>query len=200
MTTCIRKIHRLAVLAIVTLLAPSLAAQAATSTQELFLQFDAAQSGAEIALAADLHTVEGSFVFKRGAIHYQPATGAASGDVVFDATSGKTGNGRRDKKMHKDVIESDRYPEITFHLDRADGTLAPSGESVLQVHGLFAIHGGEHEVTIPVQVNVQGNSFTAKASFTIPYVQWGMKNPSVLFLRVGNEVKVRFHGAGSLTP
>jgi polyisoprenoid-binding protein YceI len=194
-----KKIHRIA-LVIVTLVAQPLAAQATTPTQELFLQLDPAQSGAEIVLAANLHTVEGSFAFKRCAIHYQPATGAASGEVVFDATSGKSGNGRRDKKMHKDVLESDRYPEIALHPDRAEGGFAPSGESVLQVHGLFSIHGGEHEVTIPVQVNVQGNSFTAKASFTIPYVKWGMKNPSVLFLRVGNEVKVQFHGAGTLTP
>jgi polyisoprenoid-binding protein YceI len=195
-----KETHSIALLVVVTLLAQSLAGQAPTSTQELFLQLDSVHSGAQITLEGNLHGVEGSFTFKRGAIHYQPATGAASGEIVFDAASGKTGNDRRDRKMHKDVIESVRYPEITFHLDRADGTLAPSGESVLQVHGLFSIHGGEHEVTIPVQVNVRGNTFSAKASFTIPYVTWGMKNPSVVFLRVGNEVKVQFHAAGTLTP
>lgn len=195
-----KKVHLTALLVIVTLLAQLLAAQTATSTQELFLQLDSAQSGAEITLEGNLHAVEGSFAFKSGAIHYQPATGAASGEIVFDATSGKTGNVRRDRKMHKDVIESGRYPEIAFRPDRAEGDFAASGESTLQVHGLFSIHGAEHEITIPVQLNVRGNTFTAKASFTIPYVKWGMKNPSVLFLRVGNEVKVQFHAGGTLTP
>ena len=195
-----KKVHLTALLVIVTLLAQSLAAQTATSTQELFLQLDSAQSGAEITLEGNLHAVEGSFAFKSGASHYQPATGAASGEIVVDATSGKTGNDRRDRKMHKDVIESGRYPEIAFRPDRAEGDFAASGESTLQVHGLFSIHGAEHEITIPVQLNVRGNTFTAKASFTIPYVKWGMKNPSVLFLRVGNEVKVQFHAGGTLTP
>ncbi len=186
--------------ALVTLRTVWLVAQTAPAPQELILQFDPARTGADITLAASLHTVEGSFGFKGGSIRFHPATGAAGGEVVFDATSGKTGNSSRDKKMHKDVIESQRYPEIAFHPDHADGTLSRSGPSTLQVHGLFQIHGAEHEVTIPVEMDVHGNTWTATASFTIPYAKWGMRNPSVLFLRVGNEVKVRFHGSGALGP
>ena len=76
--------------------------------------------------------------------------GRQSGEIVFDATSGKTGNDSRDEKMHKDVIESGRFSEIAFRPDRADGTLAASGDSTLQVHGMFSIHGAEHEITIAV--------------------------------------------------
>jgi polyisoprenoid-binding protein YceI len=186
-------------LSVIALLAGSLATQAPVAAQQLILQFDPSGTGADITLAGNLHTVEGTFTFKSGSIHFDPATGVASGEVVFDATSGRTGNSSRDKKMHKDVIGSQRYPEIVFRPDHAAGALAASGESTLQVHGKFAIHGAEHEVTIPVQMNLQGNSWTAKASFTIPYVKWGMKNPSVLFFRVGDEVSVRVHAAGSLT-
>jgi len=32
--------------------------------------------------------------------------------------------------------------------------------------------------------------------FVVPYAKWGMKNPSVLFLRVGDSVDVAFHAAG----
>jgi polyisoprenoid-binding protein YceI len=173
-------------------------AQTTATTQELLLQIDPSKSGADITLVGNMHTVEGSFQSKRGTIHYDPGTGKASGEIVFDATSGKTGNDSRDKKMHKDVIHSTRYPEIAFRPDRAEGALSASGDSTLQVRGMFAIHGAEHEVTFPVQMNIQANAWTAKASFTIPYAKWGMKNPSVLFFRVGDDVKVQFHAAGTL--
>ena len=173
---------------------------AAPVTHELLLQLDPAGSGADISLTGNLHTVHGAFLLKRGAIHFDPATGKASGEVVFDATSGKTGNGSRDHKMHKDVIESGRYPEIVFRPDRAEGQLAASKASTLQVHGLFAIHGAEHEVTFPVEVTFAGNAWTAKASFQVPYARWGMKNPSKFFLRVDDVVQVQFHASGSTAP
>ena len=192
-----KTLRSITLVAVVTALTQLLAAESASPAQELLLQLDPAKSGADIILAGNLHTVDGSFSLKHGAIRFNPATGKASGEVVFDATSGKTGNSSRDNKMHKDVIQSRRYPEIVFRPDRADGTLSTSGDSTLQVHGMFAIHGAEHEVTFPVQVNLAGTAWTAKASFQVPYVKWGMKNPSVLFLRVGDTVQVQFHAAGS---
>jgi len=169
-------------------------------SHDLLLQLDPARSGADITLAGNLHTVHGAFLLKRGAIHFDPATGKASGEIVFDATSGTTGNASRDHKMHNDVIESGRYSEIVFRPDRADGALARSGASVLQVHGMFTMHGAEHEVTFPVEVNFAGSAWTAKAAFQVPYVPWGMKNPSKLFLRVDDVVQVQFHASGSAGP
>jgi polyisoprenoid-binding protein YceI len=169
-------------------------------THELVLQLDPAGSGADISLTGNVHTVHGAFLLQRGAIHFDPATGKASGEVVFDATSGKTGNNSRDNKMHKDVIESEHYPEIVFRPDRADGVLAASGASTLQVHGMFTMHGAEHEVTFPVVISFAGSVWTAKASFQVPYVRWGMKNPTKLFLRVDDVVQVQFHASGSTTP
>jgi polyisoprenoid-binding protein YceI len=101
--------------------------------------------------------------------------------------------------MHKDVIESWRYPEIAFRPDRADGPLAPSGTSRLLVHGMFAIHGAEHEVTFPVDVTLNDNAWRTKASFQVPYARWGMKNPSVFLLKVGDTVQVEFHATGGIT-
>jgi polyisoprenoid-binding protein YceI len=169
-------------------------------THELLLRLDPAGSGADMSLTGNVHTVHGTFRLKHGAIHFDPATGKASGEVVFDATSGKTGNGSRDNKMHKDVIESARYPEIVFRPDHADGKLAASGASTLQVHGMFVMHGAEHEVTFPVEVSFAGSDWSAKASFQVPYARWGMKNPSNFFLRVDDLVQVQFHASGTTTP
>jgi polyisoprenoid-binding protein YceI len=185
--------------AVAAVLTPLFAANRALPAQELLLQLDPARSGADISLGATLHSVHGSFSLKRGEVHFNPATGSASGEIVFDATSGETGNSSRDHKMHTEVIQSQRYPEIVFRPDLAEGPFSFSGDSTLQVHGIFAIHGVEHEVTFPVQVSVAGGTWTAKASFQVPYVKWGMKKPSAPFLRVAETVQVQFHAAGSTT-
>ena len=193
-----KKLHSIRLMAaVVAVLTPLFAANRALPAQELHLQLDPANSGADISLGATLHTVHGSFAMKRGEVHFNPATGVASGEIVFDATSGKTGNSSRDIKMHTEVIESQRYPDIVFHPDRAEGAFSISGRSILQVHGMFAIHGVAHEVTFPVQLNVEDNTWTAKASFQVPYVNWGMKRPSAPFVRVSETVQVQFHATGS---
>ena len=178
-----------------------LLAQTASSVppaHQVELQFDPGHSSATISLSGNFHTVEGAFALKHGAVKYDPATGKAGGEIVFDAASGKTGNDGRDRKMHKEVLESASFPEISFRPDRAEGALAASGDSTLQVHGVFSIHDADHELTIPVTVHLEGNNWTAKAAFQIPYAKWGMKNPSVLFLRVAGFVDVQLAAAGSL--
>jgi len=183
--------------AMLLLIAQGAVAQQA-ATHESVLQFDPAKSVANITLTGNFHTVEGSFHLKRGLLRYDATSGAVSGEIVFDATSGKTDNDSRDRKMHKDVLESARFPEISFRASHAEGTLAASADSTVQVHGFFSIHGVEHEVTFPVQMKVEGDHWTATSSFTVPYVKWGLKNPSVLFLRVADEVNVELHAVGTL--
>jgi len=55
---------------------------------------------------------------------------------------------------------------------------------------MFAIHGADHEVTIPIEVKLGAADWSASAKFPVPYAKWGMKNPSVLFLRVGDTVNI----------
>jgi polyisoprenoid-binding protein YceI len=146
-----------------------------------------------------LHTVHGKFSLRRGELHFDPSTGQISGDIVFDAASGKTGNDGRDRKMHKDVLQSDKYPDITFKPDRVEGKVAESGASTVQVHGRFSLHGDDHELTVPVDVHFDRDHWTASAHFTVPYVKWGMKNPSNVFLHVGDSVEVEFSGEGKVS-
>jgi polyisoprenoid-binding protein YceI len=169
-----------------------------TAAQEFTLHLDPGQSKAAFTLTATGHTVHGTFNLKGGEIHFDPASGKASGEIVFDAASGQTGNQSRDHKMHKDVLQSAQYPEVTFRPDHAEGTLAPQGESTLQVHGLFGIHGSEHELTVPVQVNLTADKWSATTQFSVPYTTWGMKNPSNFFLKVGDTVDVELRCAGAL--
>ena len=89
-------------------LAPALRAQDSVIT------LDPATTEIDFTLAATLHTVHGTFKLKSGQIQWDSSTGRASGSIVIDATSGNTDNASRDKNMHTDILESVKFPEITF--------------------------------------------------------------------------------------
>src|ERR1700736_5304427 len=154
------------------------------------LSVDPARSTIQFTLGAVLHTVHGTFRVKGGTARFDPLSGKASGQIAVDVRSGETGESARDRQMHGDVLESNRFPDAAFSLDRVKGRLAPSGDSQVEVHGSLRIHGGKHEMTIPVRVNVQNDLVTATAKFAVPYVAWGMKDPSNLVLRVDKTVDV----------
>ncbi|HEY1184776.1 MAG TPA: YceI family protein [Bryobacteraceae bacterium] len=163
------------------------------AAQGLSLEMDPAQSKVEFTLGATLHTVHGSFQFKRGAIRFDPASGKASGELLVDARSAVSGNDSRDHKMHTEILESQRFPDILFRPDHVEGKLAPQGISQIQVHGVFAIHGSEHELTAPVEVRVSGGQYAITARFAVPYQKWGMKNPNTFLLRVDDHADITLH-------
>lgn len=161
-----------------------------TVADPLVFELDPAQSTVHWTLGSSIHTVHGTFALKRGSLQIDPATGKASGEIVADAASGKSGNDSRDRKMHKDVLESGRFTEIIFRPDNITGKLDAQGESTLQMHGLFRLHGSEHELTVPVKANVAGNHWTGSAKFSVPFIDWGLKNPSNWLLKVEHSVTI----------
>ncbi len=168
------------------------------TVQETAFQLNPAQTSVRFTLGDVLHTVHGTFHLKRGALQLEPASGKIFGEIVVDAKSGESGSGTRDRKMHKEILESERYPEIAFHPDRIEGAVATQGKSSVKVHGMFSIHGVEHEITVPAEVEVSAEHWTATVHFTVPYTKWGMKNPSTLFLRVNDSVEIDLIAAGSV--
>jgi len=58
---------------------------------------------------------------------------------------------------------------------------------------MFGIHGAEHELTVPLQVEASNGQYNATGTFKVPYIKWGMKNPSTLFLRVNDTVEITIH-------
>jgi polyisoprenoid-binding protein YceI len=175
----------------------SLAGTAAWSqAQEARLSFVPSQTTVTFTLSDVLHTVHGTFTLKSGLIQFNPATNAISGNIVVDAASGDSGSDARDKKMHKDILESERYSEVTFRPDHVDGKVLPQGSSTVQVHGMFGIHGAEHEITVPAQMELAPDHWNLTVHFDVPYVKWGMKDPSNFVLRVEKTVAIDLRAAG----
>jgi len=166
------------------------------SAQEISLRLDPQQTTLRFTLEATLHTVHGSFRMKKGGVGFNRATGSAIGSVVIDATSGETGNRKRDRNMHRDVLMSERYPEITFTFTRIVGAVRLHGESNVQVEGVLRLLGNDHPITLPVKVQANVGELHATTQFTIPYVAWGLKNPSTFLLHVADEVELEIVAAG----
>lgn len=171
----------------------------ASRAQESVVQFDLAQTKIEFTLGASLHTVHGDFKLKSGMIRFNPSTGAISGTIIVDATSGDSGNGGRDRRMHREILESDKFPEILFTPRQVTGALAAEGPSKVEVSGQFRLHGQDHDVTFPIDVLSGGQQLQLATRLVIPYVQWGLRNPSTFILRVSDKVTIDIHAVGHVT-
>jgi polyisoprenoid-binding protein YceI len=190
----LRKIH--GIIAAVVVLGIQLAG---AQSHSLKVVLDPAQTQIRWKLGADLHKVDGTFKLKSGEFVFDPATGVAEGEILVDATTGESGNPARDKRMHDEVLESNRYPAMFFHPAQLKGSFKPGAATQqLEVQGSFNIHGADHALEMPVKVETAGDTVTATALFTVPYVAWGMKNPSKLLLRVSKQVEIEVIAKGKI--
>ena len=166
-------------------------------------RLDPAATRITFLLDAFLHKVRGSAPLVRGEIRFDDS-GAASGEVVVDATKAETGSEGRDEDMHAKVLESAEFGEIVLAVDGYEGEFDPAAPSEVTVRGRFTIHGAEHPLSLEMKLEPGGEGaekkLDAETTFTVPYVEWGMKNPSKAFLRVGKVVDVTIDASGSLMP
>ena len=182
-----------AVLALAAILAPAAPAQ----HQTFVVNPDASE--VKITLKTTHELVNGTFHVQSGSIEFDPSTPKMSGSVVVLAGSGKTGNGSRDKKMNKDILKVEQHATISFEPKSYAGTIAPSEDSTIQVTGIFTLLGTPHEITIPILVHLEGTTAAAKAHFVVPYVRWGLKNPSFLIWKADNDVTIDLALIGRLS-
>ena len=144
------------------------------------------------------HVTEGTFHVEKGSVQFGTASEPMSGSVLVNAGSGTTGNSSRDKRMTTEVLEATRFAEIAFAPKSYTGALSPSGDSTLQISGTFTVHGAPHPLTVSMQMHTEGNRLTAHTTFSIPYVQWGLKDPSIVFFKVAKDVKIDLTLIGTL--
>ena len=181
------------VFALAAVLAPAALAQ----HQAFTVNPDSSQ--VRITLNTTHEVVNGVFHVQSGSIDFDPSASRISGSVVVLAGSGKTGNDSRDKKMNKDILKVEQYATVSFEPKTYTGALALSGDSNLQVTGIFTLLGTPHEITIPILVHLEGTTATAKAHFVVPYIQWGLKDPSFLFWKADKDVAIDLFLTGRLS-
>jgi hypothetical protein len=63
---------------------------------------------------------------------------------------------------------------------------------------VLRLHGADHAVALPCKVQTSDGALRATTQFTIPYVAWGLKNPSSFLLHVGDNVEISISAEGKL--
>ena len=183
----------LAVVAFALIFAPAALAQ----HQTFAVNPDASE--VKMTLNTTHEVVNGTFHIQSGSIEFDRSAPKMSGSVAVLAGSGKTGNHSRDKKMNKEILKVDEYKSVCFAPKTYTGTIAPSGDSTIQVSGVFTLLSNPHDLTIPMQIHMDGSKATARTQFVVPYVQWGLKNPSFMFWKAKNDVAIDLNLVGQVS-
>lgn len=178
-------------------LAAALAPAALAQHQTFAVNPDASE--VKITLKTTHEIVNGTFHVQSGSIEFDRGTPKMSGAVVVLAGSGKTGNDSRDKRMNRDILKAEQYATVSFVPRTYTGAIAQSGDSTIQVTGIFTLLGSPHEITIPILVHLEGATATAKTHFVVPYVQWGLKNPSFLIWKADDIVAIDLNLIGTIS-
>ena len=182
-----------AVFALAVTLAPAVLAQHGTFV------VDADASEVRMTLKTTHELVNGVFKVQAGKIEFDRGTSKMSGSVVVIPGSGKTGNETRDGRMTKEILKVKQFATVTFEPKTYTGELAPGGESTIQVTGIFTLLGTPHEITVPMVVHLDGPRANGKAHIVLPYIKWGLKNPSILMWKVDPDVAIDVSLSGKLS-
>jgi len=176
-----------------------LAAVGATPAAAETVTLDPQQTTIQWVLRGFPDTVHGTFRLASGTLAFDPASGDAGGCLRVDARSGQSGNASRDRKMHEEILESARYPEVALQPTRVEGALPANGDAALKLLGRLALHGAWHLVEMPVRLTRQDARLVADTVLSVPYVAWGLTDPSVFIFRAAKTVELDLHAVGAVT-
>lgn len=181
-----------------TVLCLALLPVAAAQPQQRSFVVDPSKSSVSFTLSDVLHTVHGSFAVERGLIEFSSSTGAITGLIEVNAASGDSGNRVRDERMTKNELHAAEFPSVTFSPTQFHGTIPSKGEGTIEVQGQFTLLGHSHPVHLPMTLAVSGNNLHAEGTLILPYVAWGLHDPSTFVLRVSKEVEIRVELIGTM--
>jgi len=154
------------------------------------LDLDPARTTIMYSLEGWPHHTQGTFALKHGVIRLDPQTGKMDGVIIVDAASGSSGHSVRDERMKSSVLEVNRFPDISFAPQQAVSHGDAQGEFPVTVRGVMSLHGAPHDFTIKAIVRRDGNNVKIHCNFAVPFVEWGLKDPSILIFKVSKVVDI----------
>ena len=121
--------------------------------------------------------------------------------ITISADDLDTDNDTRDKRMKDKFLEVKKYPRIDFTstdvtslLRREEIILFQTGKPLtIDLQGKLVLHGVTKIITVETTLTLVGERLIAEGKTTLNLKDFNIKNPSMMFLRVSNEVQVTFH-------
>jgi polyisoprenoid-binding protein YceI len=179
--------------------APQGKPSAAIPDRNITIHFDPAATEIQFRVGSLLRALRGTFQLKGGALAIDPNSTLAQGELLVDATTGHIANPPKDRQMHEDVLETKRYPAIFFHVEHLRGQVPKAnGSGDVIAEGMLNIHGVDHPFQMKVHLVREGDRVIATTHFTVPYVEWGMKNPRGTFLHFAKTADVDVTAKGTI--
>jgi polyisoprenoid-binding protein YceI len=163
------------------------------------LVLDPAATEISFTLGATLHSVRGRFALGSGEISFDPETGVASGEVRVDAQSGDTGIDRRDRVMHEEVLDSAKHPRLVLRPQRIEVSRREAEALAGTLFGQIELRGASHSVAIPFEGARHGERAQITLHFDVPWVAWGLPDPSNALLSVEKTLAVAVSARGTLS-
>ena len=179
-------------------LAALVALAAPAPAEPLHLVLEPAATEISFTLGARLHTVRGRFTLLSGDVRFDPDTGAASGEVRVDARSGDTGIARRDRVMHEEVLDSAHHPLLVLRPERIEEARREGDGLSGTLRASFEVRGARHPLTAAFEGTRHGTRGEVRLRFDVPWVAWGLPDPSNVVLRVEPTLAVSVTAAGPL--
>jgi polyisoprenoid-binding protein YceI len=98
------------------------------------------------------------------------------------------------REINEIVLETDKYPEITFKSTEVGGRLKASGLYEAKIGGDLTLHGVTRHIVIPVEVSIEGNDLRARGEFEINRNDYNVKATSAMHgtIRVRNKLHLTF--------
>ena len=189
-------------LLLIAVLTSSVLGPARSAAAEAERPYDIDPSTARVAfeLGATLHNVHGRTDRASGRIGTTAGTAAQvtdlTGSVQISVAGLETGNRRRDKKMHEESFDVGKYAEITFQAKHlGPGTARPDDTTRTSrtLIGNLTIRGVARDVEIPVVIEERVGRLIVEGTLTVRWADFGIPDPSFLFVRIQPTVLVTFH-------
>ncbi|HET6892430.1 MAG TPA: YceI family protein [Pyrinomonadaceae bacterium] len=102
------------------------------------------------------------------------------------------------KELREIVLETEKYPEITFKSTSVTGKLNPNSQFEARIDGDLTLHGVTRRITMPADVTVTGNDLRARGEFTVDRGDFSVKATSAVhgLVRVRDKLKFTFDIVG----
>lgn len=123
----------------------------------------------------------------------------SSGGLSIEAASIVTGNARRDRVMRERVLETGKFPLITFAVDKLSGDWShfqPGQTLTAELSGRLTIHGVTQPVELSVQCTVLPDGVLVAGGLPVHWHDFGLWNPSNFFNKVRDPMMVVFRLRG----